>query len=276
MSSSLTNIKLPSDLTISDLTSGVRHFFERLIPRFAQKRTWQEYRQIVQKPKTCHILIQNMTNLRRVYSQWSEIVNNKRRFTIEHCIKLFEYIRHVAKKHPLSKTLVYTDDNLKRCWGLSKITVKDMNRDFDRAKHMVFVEFLEFLCRMAQYCSFIEQVHRSALSKFDSSAGEDDATFRRAEVSQGSGAEESREELRYLQVDTDSSEDDNFAYSEEHTQALTNFKFLFHRSEIRGTGKKQRLKLKWLLSLLPAVLKKRARQILNEESTIKSTPATTI
>ena len=35
MSSSLTNIKLPTDLTISDLTSGVRHFFEKLIPRFA-------------------------------------------------------------------------------------------------------------------------------------------------------------------------------------------------------------------------------------------------
>ena len=62
-------------------------------------------------------------------------------------------------------------------------------------------------------------------------------------------------------MDTDSSEDDNFAYSEEHTQALTNFKFLFHRSDIRGSGKKHRMKLKWLISMLPAVLKKKAKQM---------------
>jgi len=87
----------------------VRHFFEKLLPGFARKRTWQEFRAIVQKPKTSQILINNMTILRRVYSQWSEIYNNKRRFTIEHSVKLFEFIKHVNKKHPLQMMLVISD-----------------------------------------------------------------------------------------------------------------------------------------------------------------------
>jgi len=69
------------------------------------------------------------------------------------------------------------------CWGLSKITVKDMDRDFDRSKHMVFVEFLEFLCRVAHVANFVDYAKNGMFrGKYDSSCGEDE-TFKRAELS---------------------------------------------------------------------------------------------
>ena len=69
-------------------------------------------------------------------------------------MKLFEYIKKLSKKHPLGKILSIKESDLETCWGLSKITVKDMEKDFDRTKHMVFVEFLEFLCRVAHIAKF--------------------------------------------------------------------------------------------------------------------------
>ena len=95
-----------------------------------------------------------MAVLRRIYTQWSEVVNNKRHFSIEHSKSLFDFIKYLAKKHPLGKMLVISDYQLMSCWGLSKITVKDMGNDFDRTQHMVFVEFLEFLCRVAHVAYF--------------------------------------------------------------------------------------------------------------------------
>ena len=50
-----------------------------------------------------------MTVLRRCYAQSSEIVNNKRRFTIEHALQLFDYIKRVTKKHPLGKSITITN-----------------------------------------------------------------------------------------------------------------------------------------------------------------------
>ena len=40
MSSALSISKLSPEFTISDMSAGVRHFFEKLIPKFASKRTW--------------------------------------------------------------------------------------------------------------------------------------------------------------------------------------------------------------------------------------------
>ena len=40
ISSTVSNSKLQADYTISDLNSGARYIFERLIPKFASKRTW--------------------------------------------------------------------------------------------------------------------------------------------------------------------------------------------------------------------------------------------
>lgn len=67
------------------------------------------------------------------------------------------------------------------CWGLSKITVKDLHRDFDRTQHMVFVEFLEFLCRVAHIAQFVECKPNYGGSF--SSAGEDEATFKKPALS---------------------------------------------------------------------------------------------
>ena len=151
-SNSANKLKLPSDYIVSDLLSGIRQFFEILIPKFVQKRTWQEFRLIVQKKRTSQILIKEMAIIRRVYASWSEIVSNKRFFSISHALGLIELVREVTKKHPLGRVLVISDKDVSTCWGLSKITVKDMDRDFERTQHMVFVEFLEFLCRVAHTC----------------------------------------------------------------------------------------------------------------------------
>lgn len=40
MSSTVSISQLPSDFTISDMSGGVRHFFEKVIPKFSSKRTW--------------------------------------------------------------------------------------------------------------------------------------------------------------------------------------------------------------------------------------------
>ena len=65
-----------------------------------------------------------------------------------------------------------------------------------------------------------------------------------------------------LNYDSESSEDSDFVTSELNTQALQNFTFLFHRSSMKAgdMGKKHRVKLRWLLSLLPAVLKSYAKK----------------
>ena len=56
--------------------------------------------------------------------------------------------------------MVITDEALATCWALSKFTIKDMARDFSRTQHMVFVEFLEFICRIAHKAHFIEPEKR--------------------------------------------------------------------------------------------------------------------
>ena len=43
----------------------------------------------------------------------------------------------------------------KTCWGLSKMTVKNVTKDYYVTQHMVFVEFLEFLCRLAYASSIL-------------------------------------------------------------------------------------------------------------------------
>lgn len=82
MSSKAVTTKVDSSYLIIDMSGGVKHFFDILLPKFAAKRTWQEFRTVfVQKPKISQILIDHMTFLRRVYSAWSEISDNKRLFS---------------------------------------------------------------------------------------------------------------------------------------------------------------------------------------------------
>ena len=57
-----------------------------------------------------------------------------------------------------------------------------MDRDYERTQHMVFVEFLEFLCRVAHVAQFIDIKPVSRI-KYDSSCGEDEETFIRPELS---------------------------------------------------------------------------------------------
>ena len=61
MSNSNLTVKMPSELFIKDMGLGVKHFFEKTIPRFTGKRTWQEFRKnFVLKTKVTKILIDNM------------------------------------------------------------------------------------------------------------------------------------------------------------------------------------------------------------------------
>ena len=62
--------------------------------------------------------------------------------------------------------------------------------------------------------------------------------------------------------DSESSEDADFVVSEQNTETLQNFTFLFHRSTMKAgeMGKKHRLKLKYLLAYFPAVLKRYAKK----------------
>ena len=157
MSSRMITVKIPSECFINDICLGVKHFLEILLAKFSGKRTWQEFRgAFVQKTKVTQILIDNMTILRRVYSNWSQIVNNKRLFSCQRALELLDLIRFVSKKHALNRPISITDETIRTCWGLSKLTVKDMKRDYGRTQHMVFVEFLEFLCRIAHVTEFLE------------------------------------------------------------------------------------------------------------------------
>ena len=40
MQSSHITVRLPSELFIKDMGLGVKHFFEKTIPRFSSKRNW--------------------------------------------------------------------------------------------------------------------------------------------------------------------------------------------------------------------------------------------
>ena len=97
-----------------------------------------------------------MTILRRIYSTYSVIVNNKRNFSLQASIELFHLAKLISKKHPLGKQLQIKDREIATCWGLSKLTVKDLDRDYGRTQHMVFVEFLEFICRVAHVAEFVD------------------------------------------------------------------------------------------------------------------------
>ena len=97
-----------------------------------------------------------MTILRRIYSAYAMIVNNKRHFSLDASIEMFTLAKSVSKLHPLGKMLVVSDKEIAACWGLSKLTVKDLERDFGRTQHMVFVEFLEFICRVTHVAGWAE------------------------------------------------------------------------------------------------------------------------
>ena len=55
------------------------------------------------------------------------------------------------------------------------MTVKDMDRDFERTQHMVFVEFLEFLCRVAHIVTFndMKKGLQCAKSQLNESSGDE-------------------------------------------------------------------------------------------------------
>lgn len=71
--------------------------------------------------------------------------------------------KDVTKWHPLERILKISDYEVSVCWSLSKLTVKDMKRDYGRTQHMVFVEFLEFICRVAHVAHFSEKDKRSSI-----------------------------------------------------------------------------------------------------------------
>ena len=97
-----------------------------------------------------------MNVLRRIYSSFSEIVKNRRHFPILQAHRVIDTTKKQSKEHPLSRNLIVSDFEVTTCWGLSKLVVKDMQTDFDRTAHMVFIEFLEFICRIAHICQFVE------------------------------------------------------------------------------------------------------------------------
>ena len=97
-----------------------------------------------------------MNVLRRIYSSFSEIVKNRRYFHILQAHRVIDTTKKQSKEHPLSRNLIVSDFEVTTCWGLSKLVVKDMQTDFDRTSHMVFIEFLEFICRIAHICQFVE------------------------------------------------------------------------------------------------------------------------
>ena len=69
---------------------------------------------------------------------------------------IINQMQKAAKTHALQKEMKISDRQLAACYGLSKITVKDMKRDYGRTQHMVFVEFLEYVCRVAHTVEFID------------------------------------------------------------------------------------------------------------------------
>lgn len=148
-------VKLPKEFMINDLVTGIRHVFKSLLRKFSRKRTWQEFRTYyVHRVQVSQILIDNMTILRRIYSNWSEIINNKRQFTQSRALQLIKNIMFVTKEHPMERPMLISNDAILASWGLSKLTVKDLQRDYERSYHMVFVEFLEFMCRIAHIAKF--------------------------------------------------------------------------------------------------------------------------
>ena len=84
-----------------------------------------------------------------------------------------------------------SDRQLAACYGLSKITVKDMKRDFGRTQHMVFVEFLEYVCRVAHIVEFIDvkdskRISYSRKPQVETTTEHHDKDFKIPEFSEGS------------------------------------------------------------------------------------------
>ena len=92
MDSGLQSIR--KEIGINDMSGGIKWFFESKLIRFSEKRTWQEFRGVyVQKAKVSQILIDNMTILRRIYSQWSVVLNNKRSFGLEQAVGIVDMMK---------------------------------------------------------------------------------------------------------------------------------------------------------------------------------------
>ena len=105
---------------------------------------------------------------------------------------------------------------------------------------MVFVEFLEFLCRVAFIAKFNEAPKR--ISTNESSAGEDFIEYKVAELSDGSVSEDKTQQKRKFSHDSGSSYDADFVPTEDNASALKSFhSFLFQLSTLRKhSGKRYR------------------------------------
>ena len=111
-----------------------------------------------------------------------------------------------------------SDEALSTCWALSKLTVKDLSRDQARTQHMIFVEFLEFICRVAHAALFQEPDKKR--SKYAQASVESSETsdwleeFVRPELSEGTDREDQIEEMKAREGSESS--DSDFIPSKEH------------------------------------------------------------
>lgn len=66
----------------------------------------------------------------------------KKLFDVTNCLNLIRdaQIIEVNVNGKISKFEI-TTEQVKVCWALSKMTVKDLEKDFERSLYMVFVEF---------------------------------------------------------------------------------------------------------------------------------------
>ena len=90
-----------------------------------------------------------MNYIRRLYCRYSNVHGGKAYFKIEDGVKICQLIMEHQKQTKTKRMIQISDKIAKTCWGLSKMTVKNIEKDHKRTKHMVFVEFLEFICRLA-------------------------------------------------------------------------------------------------------------------------------
>ena len=141
---------------LRDIASALQLLYDRNLQNFAERRNWSEFRDLyVHHPRVADILVDNMNYLRRIYISNGHLANGRAIFSAEDSLRICRQIMDQQAKKRKKRTLHIEDKIATTCYGLSKMTVKNISKDFSRTRHMVFVEFLEFICRIA-YASPVE------------------------------------------------------------------------------------------------------------------------
>lgn len=136
---------------------------ESKISAYANGLNWHEIREKVFWGPNCNQLMQKYVHsVRRMYNHYQKIISMKQTFNLESALNLLKAARDICiynleeqgpgeEKGKFRCSFHVSMFEIRTCFNLSKMTLKD-TANAERSQHLAFVEFLEFLCRLAYVC----------------------------------------------------------------------------------------------------------------------------